>query len=219
MNWGEKFPCLFQILSQFKILDLDFNLFTGRVPTNFGNLQKLNTLGIADNQLPNDPSILKLDFLVSLKNCSKLKTIWLRNNYFDWRLPKSLTAGNWSEYLWHLDASSCGIKDPISSEIGNLSNLIRLDMGGNDLKGSIPDTLGKLMKLQKLTMNSSNLMGSIPVTLCNLGRLFELNLEKNQLSRQLPGCLGNISSLRRIYLGHNELKSFELSALWINEDL
>ncbi|CAI9784387.1 unnamed protein product [Fraxinus pennsylvanica] len=240
-------PMSISNLSRLKILDLDINSFTGQVPTTLGNLQNLDTLGIVDNQLTNDPSMLELDFLISLKNCSKLKTIRIRNNNFDGRLPKSLALGNWTESLWHLDAGSCGIKGPIPNEIGNLSNLIQLDMGGNDLNGGIPDALGKLKKLQKLKINSCNLTGSIPVTFCELGRLFELNLENNQLShplpgclgntlcelgrlfelnlensqlsRPLPGCLGNISSLRKIYLGHNELTSVELSVLWTNKDL
>ncbi|XP_022870740.1 probable LRR receptor-like serine/threonine-protein kinase At3g47570 [Olea europaea var. sylvestris] len=184
-------PMSISNLSRFQILDLKSNSFTGRVPT-LGNLQILDTLDIADSQLTNDHSMLELDFIISLTNCSKLRTIRIGNNNFDGRLPKSLASGNWSTSLSQLDAGSCGIKGPIPIEIGNLSNLIQLFMGGNDLNGEIPNELGKLKKLQKLDLSSNKLKGSIPTTLCDLGHLFELNFEKNQLSQQLPGCFRNI---------------------------
>ncbi|KAL2496804.1 putative LRR receptor-like serine/threonine-protein kinase [Forsythia ovata] len=219
-QFSGEIPISISNLSQLQKLSLNTNLFTGRVPTNLGTLQKLEILDIYDNHLTNDPSMLELDFLISLRNCSKLKTIRIGKNSFDGRLPKSLAlGGNLSQSLETLEASSCGIKGIIPNEIANLSNLMWLEIGGNDLEGEIPGALSRLNKLQKLIINNSKLKGSIPVILCDLGRLFELNLENNQLSQQLPRCLGNISSLRRIYLGHNELTSVELSALWRNKNL
>ena len=42
------------------------------------------------------------------------------------------------------------IKGPIPTEIGNLSNLIHLNLENNLLSGQIPDVLGNLPKLQIL---------------------------------------------------------------------
>jgi hypothetical protein len=38
----------------------------------------------------------------------------------------------------------------IPQELGNLSSLTTLKLGGNSLNGSIPDSLGRLSKLQNL---------------------------------------------------------------------
>jgi Leucine-rich repeat (LRR) protein len=42
------------------------------------------------------------------------------------------------------------IFEEIPPELGNLSNLVSLNLGRNDLSGSIPDSFGHLQKLQKL---------------------------------------------------------------------
>ncbi|KAL2529029.1 putative leucine-rich repeat receptor-like protein kinase [Forsythia ovata] len=59
--------------SKLTVLDLTENSFSGRVPMNLGNLQNLQVLRFSGNQLTNDPSMLELDFLSSLKNCGQLK--------------------------------------------------------------------------------------------------------------------------------------------------
>jgi hypothetical protein len=42
------------------------------------------------------------------------------------------------------------ISAEIPPELGNLSNLVSLNLGRNNIRGSIPDSFGHLLKLQKL---------------------------------------------------------------------
>ncbi|KAL2478692.1 Leucine-rich repeat receptor-like protein kinase PXL1 [Forsythia ovata] len=70
-----KLPGCISNFSKLIKLDLEDNSFSGHVPMNIGNLQNLRRLNFAWNQLTNDPSMLKLDFLISLKNCRQLKQI------------------------------------------------------------------------------------------------------------------------------------------------
>jgi hypothetical protein len=56
--------------SRLQILDLGVNNFMGSVPTNLGNLLDLQKLRLSRNNLRRD-----LDFLTSLRNCSKLKVL------------------------------------------------------------------------------------------------------------------------------------------------
>ncbi|XP_022870741.1 LRR receptor-like serine/threonine-protein kinase EFR [Olea europaea var. sylvestris] len=198
-------------------LELGNNSFSGSVPMNLGNLQNLRYLSIAYNKLTNDPSVQELDFLISLNNCKMLKTIQIGYNYFDGMLPKAV--GNMSTSLEKFYAPSCGIKGLIPSEIGNLSNLIWLEMGGNELTGKIPDTLSQLKKVQKLSLNDNKLGGTIPVNLCGLVNMYHLDLGNNNLSTHLPTCLGDLTSLQELNLSYNSLSSTVPSKLWTNREI
>ncbi|KAL2553761.1 putative LRR receptor-like serine/threonine-protein kinase [Forsythia ovata] len=109
--------------SKLTTLDLSPNSFSGRVLINLGNLQDLQ---IIYNQLTNDPSMLELDFLISLKNCRHLKKIQIDSNSFDGMLPKAL--GNLSACVKIFIAYSSGIKGMIPNEVGIMGNLIELCM-------------------------------------------------------------------------------------------
>ncbi|KAL2512292.1 Leucine-rich repeat protein kinase family protein [Abeliophyllum distichum] len=95
--------------SKLTLLDLGNNSFSGRVPMNLGNLKNLQVLALGRKQLTNDPSMLELDFLISLTNCRQLKEIQIGYNNFDRMLPKAL--GNLSASLEIFLANSCGIRE------------------------------------------------------------------------------------------------------------
>ncbi|CAA3009856.1 probable LRR receptor-like serine threonine-kinase At3g47570 [Olea europaea subsp. europaea] len=210
-------PASVSNFSKLTLLDFSGNSFSGRVPMNLGNLQNLQKLILDGNELTNDPSMLELDFLISLTNCRNLKIIRMGFNSFHGILPKLL--GNLSTSFESFNADYCGIKGVIPNEIGNMSNLIELGIEGNELTRTIPDTLGQSRKLQKLRLGFNKLGGSIPFNLCNLVYLYHLSLSNNTLSQQMPTCLGNLTSLQEIYLDHNSLTSTIPSTLWTNKEI
>ncbi|KAL2486545.1 Leucine-rich repeat receptor protein kinase EMS1 [Abeliophyllum distichum] len=116
-------------------------------------------------------------------------------------------------------AYSSGVKGIIPNEIGNMSNLIELDIVGNELTGTIPGTLGQLTKVQRLRLNDNKLQGSIYVNLCHLVNLYHLNLGNNHLSRHLPTCLGVLTSLRALNLSYNSLTLTIPSTMWTNKEI
>ena len=66
----------------------------------------------------------------------------------------------------------------------------------NRLVGGIPAELGKLSNLKWLTLGGNQLSGEIPPELGNLSNLEWLFLDNNRLSGKIPAELGNLSNLR-----------------------
>ena len=105
---------------------------------------------------------------------------------------------------------------PLPAELGQLSRLWRLDLGGrwdsaleswvwNELTGPIPSSLGELSNLTWLDLGDNELTGPIPATLGNLANLKSLWLWANKLTGQIPNELGNLANLEWLHLGGNRL--------------
>ena len=135
---------LFSISNMSKLIQLHvaYNSFSGNVPKDLGNLTKLEVLNLAYNQLTDEHLASGVGFLTSLITCKFLTKLWIDCNPFKGTLPNSL--GNFSVALEIFVASACQFRRSIPIGIGNLTNLIELDLGANDLIGLIPTTLGRL---------------------------------------------------------------------------
>ncbi len=99
------------------------------------------------------------------------------------------------------------LKGQMPPELGNLSKLTYLDLGGNSLTGKIPADLGDLSELQGLILHDNQLTGSIPPELGNLSELTGLHLHRNQLTGSILPELGNLSKLTSLLLDDNQLTS------------
>ena len=70
----------------------------------------------------------------------------------------------------------------IPAELGNLSYLTSLNLGGNQLTGVVPVELGNINDLTSLYLGDNQLTGGIPVELGYSLRLTLLDLGGNQLT-------------------------------------
>ena len=94
----------------------------------------------------------------------------------------------------------------ISGEIGNLTSLEGLGLGGNQLTGTIPVEIGNLASLRSLDLDRNQLTGTIPVEIGNLTRLtYRLFLNGNQLTGTIPVEIGNLTNLPILFLNDNQL--------------
>ena len=93
----------------------------------------------------------------------------------------------------------------IPPEIGNLKDLMILDLAENFLSGSIPSELMKLDKLGRLELSNNLLSGSIPPELGLTSRIWSLSLNNNQLTGQIPAEIGQARSLWILSLSGNQL--------------
>ncbi|XP_022876402.1 BRASSINOSTEROID INSENSITIVE 1-associated receptor kinase 1-like isoform X2 [Olea europaea var. sylvestris] len=78
------------------------------------------------------------------------------------------------------------ISGRIPNDLGNLTNLVSLDLYVNNLSGPIPTTLGQLQRLRFLRLNNNTLTGTIPMPLTNVATLQVLDLSNNNLSGPTP---------------------------------
>ncbi|XP_068319506.1 receptor-like protein EIX2 [Pyrus communis] len=198
--------------TNFSVLSLERNLFSGPIPSNIDQLMpNLNILSLAENNL-NDtiPS--------SVCNMRKLEVLSPRSNQFSGEFPHA-----WSveSHMSILDVSQNNLSHNIPTSLGLLSSLQILKLNNNNFGGEIPDSLQNCSSLMSIDLGDNKLSGKIPQwiggsnvhmffmlrlrsnylsghisqQLCNLQHLHILDLSNNNLSGTIPMCLENLTSL------------------------
>ena len=102
-------------------------------------------------------------------------------------------------------ASSNQVKGSIPPEIGNLTKLIKLNLGTNQLTGSLPPEIGNLANLTHLMLNVNQLSGEIPSEIGKLTNLEGLGLAYNQFAGEIPPEVGDLKNLTGLNLSFNQL--------------
>jgi Leucine-rich repeat (LRR) protein len=188
--------------SRLEFLDLSGNNLVGHVPTDLGNLLNVRVLNVGENNLGSN-SVKDLDFLTSLKNCTKLKRLDFSYNNFGGNLPNSI--GNLSKQINTLYIGGNQVSGIIPAGLENLINLSVLGMSNNLFTCTIPTYFGKLQKLQGLDLQRNRLSGYIPSSLGNLTQLVKLSLSHNKLEGSIPSSFGNCKSLQHLDISQNNL--------------
>ena len=118
-------------------------------------------------------------------------------------LPPEL--GTLSHLQWLEIGGNRALTGPIPAELGNLAAIKGLSLARNWLTGPIPAALGRLGNLEELWLDSNALSGAIPTELGNLTSLRQLSLDVNVLSGPIPPTLGNLTSLTGLGFGYTML--------------
>ena len=112
---------------------------------------------------------------------------------------------------------SLGLNDltgALPSEIGDLTNLERLNLSGNALSGEIPEEIGNLTRLEELWLTGNALSGEIPEEIGKLTSLRRLLLDNNDLSGAIPSEIGKLTSLEGLWLSINSLSGAIPAEIW-----
>lgn len=160
-------------------LTLDYNAFSGNIPTSLGKLIEIQVLTLSHNKISGViPS--------EIGGLSKLKTIDFSFNSINGSLPVSLS--NLTS-LAFLNLESNNLDNNITESIGKLQNLTVLNLRNNHFVGEIPGSIGKIVGLGQLDIAHNNLTGGIPVSLGDLPNLKSFNVSYNDLSGPVPVLL------------------------------
>ncbi|MBA0828034.1 hypothetical protein Goarm_012759 [Gossypium armourianum] len=194
-------------ICQLKYLDklsLGFNLLYGEITEELGNCLKLQYLDLGNNfftgSFPDISSLSNLQYLYlngsgfsgtfpwkSLDNTTNLAVLSIGDNPFDrMEFPDQILK---LKKLYWLYMANCSIEGKIPPAIGNLTELIELELQYNYLSGEIPAEIGKLHKLWQLELYNNELTGKLPVGLRNLTKLEFFDASANNLE-------GDISEVR-----------------------
>ncbi|XP_042033883.1 probable LRR receptor-like serine/threonine-protein kinase At3g47570 isoform X3 [Salvia splendens] len=196
------------------------NNFTGSIPSELSNIQRLQTLNLASNQLVGGlPSgiFANMSMLVEINlssnklsgelpsdictNTPKLKRLFLTENKIDGKIPKSICkCGDMED----LEISSNQLTGNIPTEIGNLTKLTFLSMFFNHLEGDIPSSVFNISSLEIVYLGNNMLTSSVPI-FNSLTRLQILYLDSNNLIGDMPKEIGYLTSLQHLILNNNSL--------------
>ncbi|MDX1583321.1 MAG: hypothetical protein R3338_06935, partial [Thermoanaerobaculia bacterium] len=113
------------------------------------------------------------------------------------------------------------LSGPLPEEIGNLSNLVELDLSGNQITGTIPVSIGSMIDLKILRLRDNDLRLPLPDSLFTLSTLEILDLSGNRLEGTVPGKVGSLGGLRSLDISYNAFRGevpSELAALTSLED-
>ena len=138
----------------------------------------------------------------------------------------SLCDGTFTGTVVYLSGYNRGLSGTIPPQLGDISQLKELYLGGNSISGTIPSETGKLSQLERLSLHgwattrctatrcfateylylgSNHLSGTIPARLGDISGLGELRLYNNRLSGTIPADTGKLSQLTWLYLYNNRL--------------
>ncbi|KAJ0705309.1 putative protein kinase RLK-Pelle-LRR-XII-1 family [Helianthus annuus] len=208
--------------SDVEILDFCFNYLKGEIGIDFGRLQHLRGLSLADNNF-GSKNLDDMIFFSSLSNCTNLEMMDIGDNQLGGVLPYSF--GNFSSKLSFLRMAFNYLSGNIPSSIRNLLGLTTINLNGNRFTGMIPESIGKLQNLQKLYLYDNHFSGVIPRSIGNLSLLTKVTLAENSLEGSIPSTIGSWKNVIVLDLHGNKLSGsvpkelFQLSPLSIGLDL
>lgn len=99
----------------------------------------------------------------------------------------------------------------LPSYVLDLTNLVELNISGNEITGALPAEIRRLQNLQVLNA-SNNLMSGVPAEIGQLKNLRILNLANNQLTG-LPNELANLKNLTTFNLSGNNYSQTDLDTI------
>ncbi|XP_043814035.1 receptor-like protein EIX2 [Manihot esculenta] len=181
-------------------IGIDF--LQGKLPPSIGNVTSLTHLALPgssiEGNIPN--SIFKL--------CS-LEHLDLSYNNLTGSLPEHLEGTKSCLYesplphLQNLLLIRTRLVGILPNWLGQLQNLVQLNLDSNFFHGSVPAAFGTLRHLAVLILKQNELNGTLPNNLGQISNLSILDVSSNRLTGTLPDSLGKLSELSFLDVSSN----------------
>lgn len=180
-------------LSRLEVLNMDSNELTGFIPSSIGKMARLDRIYLEHNRLQGliPPEICQL---------RNLGDLYLNDNMFSGPIPDCLGE---LKSLGRLFLQSNNFVSRIPLSLWNLDYLLQLNLSSNSLAGNIPQEVQNLKVLTAMDLSWNNLSGEIPSSLGSSGSLVSLSLAHNMFEGGIPSSFGNIVSLETLDLSQN----------------
>ncbi|XP_031484097.1 receptor-like protein kinase 7 [Nymphaea colorata] len=190
-------------LPALQTLKLSGNSLGGRVSSSINNCSTLQHLDLSDNHFAGE--------VPELWNLAGLRVLNLSLNRFSGPFPES-SLRNKSNLEWLKLGDNPFDRSPFPEEMVGLRQLRWVYLTNSNLEGRIPPGIGNLTELVNLELSSNALSGEIPAEITMLKNLLQLELYNNSLSGKLPTGFGNLSNLGSFDASLNSLEG-DLSEL------
>ena len=145
-------------IQKLRILYLYENELSGRIPSSLGNLTLLSNLYLGENHLFGEipPSLVASQNLLYLR---------LPNNDLNGSIPKGFFGLSSSPLL--LDFIGNALTSSLPLEVGNMINLVALNLSNNRISGALRNTLTKCVMIQDLRLDDNFFHGENLTALTN----------------------------------------------------
>lgn len=141
-----------------KELYLGSNDFSGRIPSQLGNLSLLEQLDLARNALTGP-------IPTEIGNLPNLSYLFLEENSLNSTIPEEFGQLSKLQYFRLYQNQLTG---HIPTTLGNLTDMDECFLDANRLTSTLPTELGMLSSLKELAVFDNQLQGSVPLELCEL---------------------------------------------------
>ena len=176
-------------LDSLQTLTLNYNQFTGSIPSSFGNLHQLQTLDLSYNNFTGN-------LPTTFNHLDSLNTLNLSHNNLSGKIPAIICGIN----TYKVDISYNKLTDTIPASLAK-SGYIYLN--NNLLTGGVPTSFVSSSSLNSIDLSNNNLSGTILTTIGNNSNLRFIALSYNHFTGPIPASLGYFA--QSVYLNNNNL--------------
>ncbi|XP_009105878.1 receptor protein-tyrosine kinase CEPR2 [Brassica rapa] len=208
----------FSPLKNLEVLDVSVNFLTGEFQSWVGNLTRLVSLGLGNNnyeqgEIPKSLGTLKkLTWLYlarsnltgtipdSIFDLTSLDTFDIARNSISGEFPVSITR---LANLTKIELYENRLTGEIPPQIKNLTRLRELDVSMNQLSGALPRELRALEELRVFHCHQNNFTGDFPSGFGEMRFLSSLSIYRNNFSGNFPANTGRFSPLDTVDISEN----------------